>query len=47
MKVTETYKLTETKLKRIAALSAAEPSMVFTNLIHLLLRPTLIATNNL
>ena len=35
MKVTETYKLTETKLKRIAALSAADPNRVFTNLIHL------------
>lgn len=35
MKVTETYKLTETKLKRIAALSAAAPNMVFTNLIYL------------
>jgi len=35
MKVTETYKMTETKLKRIAALSAADPNMVFTNVMHL------------
>lgn len=35
MKFTENYDLTETKLKRIAALSAADPNRVFTNLMHL------------
>ena len=35
MKFTETYNETETKLKRIAALSAADSSMVFNNLMHL------------
>ncbi len=35
MKFTETYILTETKLKRIAVLSAANPNMVFTNVMHL------------
>ncbi len=34
MKYTETENLTETKLKRIATLSAADPSMVFMNLMH-------------
>lgn len=34
MKYTETENLTETKLKRIAALSAADPSMIFRNLMH-------------
>jgi group II intron reverse transcriptase/maturase len=32
---TETYEPTETKLKRIAALSAAEPTKMFTNVMHL------------
>lgn len=35
MTYTETENLTETKLKRIAALSAADSSMVFNNLMHL------------
>lgn len=35
MKFAETYIPTETKLKRIAALSAANPRMVFTNVMHL------------
>ena len=35
MEFTEAYILTETKLKRIAALSAADPSRVFTNVMHL------------
>lgn len=35
MKYTDIYDLTETKLKRIAALSAAEPEKVFTNVMHL------------
>jgi RNA-directed DNA polymerase len=35
MGFTETQFMTETKLKRIAALSAANPSMVFMNLMHL------------
>ena len=35
MEFTETYILTETKLKRIAALSATDPGMVFTNVMHL------------
>ena len=35
MGFTESHELTETKLKRIAALSAANPAMVFNNLIHL------------
>ena len=34
MGFTENLELTETKLKRIAALSAANPEMVFTNVIH-------------
>ena len=34
MGFTESHELTETKLKRIAALSAANPEMVFTNVIH-------------
>src|SRR3989344_124052 len=34
MEFAETYILTETKLKRIAALSAANPDMVFTNVMH-------------
>ena len=36
MGFTENHDLTETKLKRIAALSAANPGMVFNNLIHLI-----------
>lgn len=35
MKYTETYELTDTKLKRIAALSAADPNIIFTNVMHL------------
>ncbi len=34
MKLTESGKVTETKLKRIAALSAANFDMVFTHVIH-------------
>jgi RNA-directed DNA polymerase len=34
MRFTESPNITETKLKRIAALSAANPDMVFTNVIH-------------
>jgi len=34
MGFTENLELTETKLKRIAALSAAKPEMMFTNVIH-------------
>lgn len=34
MRFTENLELTETKLKRIAALSAADPNKVFTHLIH-------------
>lgn len=34
MRFTENLEITETKLKRIAALSAANPEMVFTNVIH-------------
>lgn len=34
MRFTENQKTTETKLKRIAALSAADPEMVFTHVIH-------------
>lgn len=34
MRFTENLELTETKLKRIAALSAANPEMVFTHVIH-------------
>ena len=34
MKFTETLSMTETKLKRIAALSAANLEMVFSNLMH-------------
>lgn len=34
MRCAERLELTETKLKRIAALSAANPEMVFTNVIH-------------
>lgn len=34
MRFSENLDLTETKLKRIAALSAANPEMVFTNVIH-------------
>jgi RNA-directed DNA polymerase len=34
MKSAEDYKVTETKLKRIAKLSAAKPDMVFANVIH-------------
>ena len=34
MKLTESSKVTETKLKRIAALSAANSDMVFTHVIH-------------
>ena len=43
MKYTDTYILTETKLKRIAALSAANPSMVFTNVMHLFNEESLLA----
>lgn len=35
MVYTETHNMTETKLKRIAELSAANPKQVFTNLMHL------------
>ena len=34
MRFTENHEVTETKLKRMAALSAANPEMVFTNVIH-------------
>jgi hypothetical protein len=34
MRDTENLNVTATKLKRIAALSAANPDMVFTNVIH-------------
>ena len=34
MRFTESLELTETKLKRIAALSAAKPEMVFTHVVH-------------
>jgi RNA-directed DNA polymerase len=35
MESTETHLITETKLKRIATLSAADPNMIFTNVMHL------------
>lgn len=34
MELAESTELTETKLKRIAALSASNPGMVFTHVIH-------------
>lgn len=43
MKFTEIYDLTETKLKRIAALSAAEPNRMFTNVMHLFNEGSLLA----
>ena len=43
MEYTDTYILTETKLKRIAALSAANPEMVFTNVMHLFNEESLLA----
>lgn len=43
MEFAETYLLTETKLKRIAALSAANPNMVFTNVMHLFNEESLLA----
>lgn len=43
MEYTDTYILTETKLKRIAALSAANPNRMFTNVMHLFNEESLLA----